>query len=143
MITRSLLLVALLAGSVMAADDTRQLATMPPAAEANIREEMRANLLALNEIISLTVTGKVKEAGELAEKELGLTAMGKNRALPLEARPGANMPPAMPMLGIADHKAGSAFAAETEVDPAFAQVGVPTRYSKPGTAPKPPAVPAS
>lgn len=111
MLKRCFVLMALLAGSAMAADDLRQLARMPPAAEANLREEMRANLLALNEIISLTVAGKVKEAGELAEKELGLTAMGKNRALPLEARPGANMPPAMHMLGIDGHKTASAFAA--------------------------------
>lgn len=111
MLKRCVVLMALLAGSAMAADDLRQLARMPPAAEANLREEMRANLLALNEIISLTVAGKVKEAGELAEKELGLTAMGKNRALPLEARPGANMPPGMHMLGIDGHKTASAFAA--------------------------------
>lgn len=111
MLKRCVVLMALLAGTAMAADDVRQLARMPPAAEANLREEMRANLLHLNEIISLTVTGKVKEAGELAEKELGLTAMGKNRALPLEARPGANMPPAMHALGIDGHKTASAFAA--------------------------------
>ena len=99
MLKKCVVLLALLAGTAMAADDVRQLARMPPAAEANLREEMRANLLALNEIISLTVTGKVKEAGELAEKELGVSAMGKNRALPLDARPGANMPPEMHALG--------------------------------------------
>ena len=48
---------------------------------------------------------------ELAEKELGQTAMGKNRALPLDARPGANMPPAMHALGLEGHKVASAFAA--------------------------------
>jgi len=111
MFRKSVVLVALLAGTAMAADDARQLARMPPAAEANLREEMRVNLLQLNEIISLTVAGKVKEAGELAEKELGLTAMGKNRALPVDARPGANMPPAMHLMGTDGHKAASAFAA--------------------------------
>ncbi|HUQ72117.1 MAG TPA: hypothetical protein VM165_21505, partial [Planctomycetaceae bacterium] len=38
---------------------------------------------------------------------------------------------------------GGAFAADSEVDPAFAQVGVPTRYSRPATPPKPPTTPAS
>ncbi|MEF8718381.1 MAG: hypothetical protein V5B44_11895 [Candidatus Accumulibacter necessarius] len=37
---------ALLAGTAQAADDVRQLAPMPAAAEANLRAEMRANLLA-------------------------------------------------------------------------------------------------
>ncbi|MGA8390905.1 MAG: cytochrome C, partial [Burkholderiaceae bacterium] len=90
MFRKSIVLMALLAGTAFAAEDARQLVKMPPAAEANLREEMRANLLNLNEIISLTVAGKLKEAGELAEKELGVTAMGKNRSLPVDARPGAN-----------------------------------------------------
>jgi hypothetical protein len=111
MFRKSIVLMALLAGTALAAEDARQLAKMPPAAEANLREEMRANLLNLNEIVSLTVAGKLKEAGELAEKELGVTAMGKNRSLPVDARPGANMPPAMHALGLDGHKAASAFAA--------------------------------
>lgn len=111
MFRRGFVLMALLAGTAFAAEDARQLAKMPPAAEANLREEMRANLLNLNEIISLTVAGKLKEAGELAEKELGQTAMGKNRALPVDARPGANMPPAMHALGLEGHKTASTFAA--------------------------------
>jgi hypothetical protein len=55
----------------------RQLAPMPAAAAANLGAEMRANLLALNEILSLVAAGKLKEAGELAEKELGIPAMGQ------------------------------------------------------------------
>ncbi len=111
MFRKTVILLALLAGSAMAADDMRQLAKLPPQAEANLREEMRASLLHLNEVIGLVVAGKVKEAGELAEKELGLTAMGKNRALPIEARPGANMPTAMHLIGMDGHKEASAFAA--------------------------------
>jgi hypothetical protein len=108
---KTLLLVALLGGTVIAAEDVRQLAKLPPQAEINLREEMRVSLLQLNEVISLVVAGKVKEAGELAEKELGISAMGKNRALPLEARPGANMPPGMHQIGQEGHKDASAFAA--------------------------------
>jgi hypothetical protein len=110
MFRKSVVLLAFLAGTGFAAEDTRQLVKMPPAAEANLREEMRANLLNLNEIISLTVAGKLKEAGELAEKVLGKTAMGKNRSLPVDARPGTNMPPAMHELGLEGHKTASAFA---------------------------------
>jgi len=111
MFRKTVILMALLAGSAMAADDMRQLAKLPPQAEANLREEMRTSLLQLNEVIGLVIAGKVKEAGELAEKELGLTAMGKNRALPIEARPGANMPTAMHLIGMDGHKEASAFAA--------------------------------
>jgi len=108
---RSLLVLpALLTGSLYAADDVRQLASLPAAAEANLRAEMRANLLALNEILGMVATGKVKEAGELAEKELGLSAMGKYRSQPLDARPGPHMPAAMHSIGMEGHKVASEFA---------------------------------
>jgi len=101
---------ALLACVSHAAEDPRQLAPMPPAAQANLRDEMLANLRVLNEILGLVAEGKVREAGQLAELELGVSAMGKNRNQPLEARPGAHMPPAMHSLGVDGHKAASEFA---------------------------------
>ncbi|WP_300450453.1 cytochrome C [Accumulibacter sp.] len=101
---------ALFAGAPQAAEDTRQLVAMPAAADANLRSEMRASLLALNEILGLVVAGKLKEAGEMAEKELGLSAMGKHRQQPFDARPGPHMPPAMHRLGIDGHQAASEFA---------------------------------
>ena len=101
---------AVLAGTLQAAEDTRQLAPMPAAAAANLGAEMRANLLALNEILGLVAAGRLKEAGELAEKELGVPAMGKHRGQPFEARPGPHMPPAMHGIGMEGHKAASAFA---------------------------------
>ena len=50
---------ALLVATAHAADgdDTRQLASLPPAAESTLRAEMRANLLALNEILGLVASG--------------------------------------------------------------------------------------
>jgi hypothetical protein len=93
-----------------AAEDARQLAPLPPAAEATLREEMRGNLVALSEIFGLLAAGKVKEAGETAERELGMSAMGKHRGKPMDARPGPNMPPAMHELGMSGHKDASAFA---------------------------------
>jgi hypothetical protein len=101
---------ALVVCGSQAADDPRQLAPMPPAAQANLRDEMLANLRVLNEILTLVAEGKVREAGKLAEDELGMSAMGKNRNQPLEARPGAHMPPAMHSLGVDGHKAASEFA---------------------------------
>jgi hypothetical protein len=105
------LLAALAAGRAWAVDDARQLAPLPAAAQANLRDEMLANLRALNDILSLLGAGKLPEAGEVAERELGRSAMGKNRSLPFEARPGAHMPPAMHRLGLDGHDAASRFAA--------------------------------
>lgn len=99
-----------LTGGSLAADDARELAPMPAAAQASLRDEMLGNLRALNDIIGLIAAGQVKEAGTLAEQELGYSAMGKNRRLPFEARPGAHMPAAMHQLGMEGHAAASQFA---------------------------------
>lgn len=115
MILRSslaLTVVAVLSGSTPAsAQDARQLVKLPAPAEETLRQEMRDNLVALNEIVSLTVAGKVKEAGEAAEKKLGTSVMGQHRTKPLEARPGPHMTPAMHDIAKQQHQAASAFAA--------------------------------
>jgi hypothetical protein len=103
-------LLALLAGAALAAEDNRELAPMPLAAQATLRAEMQANLLALNGILGQVAAGKLAEAGDIAEQQLGLSAMGRNRSQPLEARPGAHMPPAMHRLAIDGHQAASEFA---------------------------------
>lgn len=110
MIKKMMMCVAVLSCTAVAAEDMRQLAPLPAAAAESLRNEMRANLLTLNEIINLSVTGKLAEAGVLAEQELGNTAMGKNRKLPFDARPGPHMPPAMHAIAMDGHKAASAFA---------------------------------
>lgn len=91
--------------------DTRQVVQMPEPAVATLRAEMRDNLVTLNEVLTLVVAGKVKEAGAVAEKKLGTGVMGQHRDKPVEARPGAHMPPAMHDLGRSQHQAASAFAA--------------------------------
>ena len=96
--------------AVQADEEARLLARMPPLAEAALREEMRDNLLSLHEILTLLASGQVKEAGDLAEKKLGKSAMGKHRDQPFEARPGPHMPPAMHRLGMEGHQAASDFA---------------------------------
>ena len=93
------------------AEDARQLATLPPAAQESLRQEMLDNLLAINEVLALMAEGKVKEAGVAAEAKLGMSAMGKHRSKPFDARPGPHMPPAMHGIGMDGHKAVSEFAA--------------------------------
>ena len=97
--------------TVVQAQDSRQLASLPPAAQESLRQEMLDNLLAVNEVLTLMAAGKVKEAGEAAEAKLGVSAMGKHRSKPFEARPGPHMPPAMHGIGMDGHKAVSEFAA--------------------------------
>ncbi len=93
------------------AEDARQLVTLPPAAQESLRQEMLDNLLAINEVLALMAEGKVKEAGAAAEAKLGMSAMGKHRSKPFDARPGPHMPPAMHGIGMDGHKAVSEFAA--------------------------------
>ena len=103
------LVLALLAGQALA-EDKRQLATLPAPAQEALREEMLGNLLAINEILTLVATGKIKEAGQLAETSLGQSAQGKHRDKPFNARPGPHMPPAMHGIGMDGHVAASEFA---------------------------------
>jgi hypothetical protein len=108
---RNLVFALFLLPTVAFGEDARQLATLPPPAQEALREEMRDNLVALNEILSLMAAGKVSEAGEVAESKLGRSAMGKHRSKPMDARPGPHMPPAMHGLGMDGHQAVSEFAA--------------------------------
>jgi len=105
---------AMLAAAFLAvpalAEDTRQLAQLPPAAQESLRQEMLGNMLAINEILTLVASGKLKEAGQVAETTLGQSAMGRHRDKPFEARPGPNMPPAMHGIGMDGHRAASEFA---------------------------------
>jgi hypothetical protein len=103
-------LLAMLVTGLAEAEDQRQLAALPPAAQEALREEMLGNLLAINEILTLVAAGKLKEAGQVAEGSLGQSAMGKHRDKPFEARPGPHMPPAMHGIGMDGHRAASEFA---------------------------------
>jgi hypothetical protein len=108
---KALIFALFLASTAAVADDARQLVKLPPPAQDALREEMQGNLVALNEVLSLLAAGKVREAGEAAETRLGLSAMGKHRDKPFDARPGPHMPPAMHGIGMDGHKAASEFAA--------------------------------
>lgn len=97
--------------TVATAQDSRQLVSLPPAAQDALRQEMLDNIAAVNEILTLVAGNKIKEAGELAEAKLGRSAMGKHRDKPFDARPGPHMPPAMHGIGMDGHQAASEFAA--------------------------------
>jgi len=107
---RTLVAVAALFAGQSLAEDHRQLATLPPAAQETLRLEMLDNLLAINEILELVSAGKLKDAGAVAEARLGQSAMGAHRDKPFDARPGPHMPPAMHSIGMDGHRAASEFA---------------------------------
>lgn len=54
---------------------------------------------------------KIWEAGEVAEARLGMSATGKYRDKPFDARPSPPTPPAMHGIGINGHQAVGKFAA--------------------------------
>ena len=109
---KKLFLISLLAfaGAANAAEDVRILATLPTPAVEVLRDEMRANMRTLNEILILVAEDKVKEAGIKAEQEMGVSSMGRHRNKPFDARPGPHMPPEMHALGMEGHKSASEFA---------------------------------
>lgn len=107
---KTLFFALLMASSAVIADDARQLVKLPEPAQEALRQEMLDNLLAINEVLTLMAAGKVREAGEAAEAKLGVSAMGKHRSKPFDARPGPHMPPAMHGIGMDGHKAVSDFA---------------------------------
>ena len=94
--------------------DSRQLVEMPPEARATLRDEMLDNQLALHSIIGALAELKFAEAGDIAEKELGISAMGKHRRLPQNARPGMFMPDEMHAVGRGSHAAASDFAKQAK-----------------------------
>ncbi len=108
---KALIFALFLLSTAAGAEDTRQLVKLPATAQEALRQEMQENLVALNEVLSLIAAGKIREAGEAAETKLGVSAMGKHRDKPFDARPGPHMPPAMHGIGMDGHKAASEFAA--------------------------------
>ena len=90
--------------------DERQFVKMPPEAIATLRAEMLKNQVALHLIIGALAENKFVEAGDIAEKEMGISTMGKHRKLEGNARPGRFMPDEMHAIGRSSHVAASDFA---------------------------------
>jgi hypothetical protein len=95
---------------VLAAEDGRQFVQMPAAARAELRAEMLDFQTALHQIIDALSAGKGAEAADIAEKQIGVSAMGRHRNAPPDARPGMFMPNDMHMIARNMHVAASEFA---------------------------------
>ncbi|MBF0217982.1 MAG: cytochrome c [Gammaproteobacteria bacterium] len=96
---------------VCAADtDSRQLVEMPPEARAALRTEMLGFQTALHLIIGALAEQQFTNAADIAEKQMGISAMGSHRNAPQNARPGAFMPTDMHAIARMMHAASSEFA---------------------------------
>ena len=104
-----LALLAVLPASTFAGDD-RQPVAMPAEARAEMRAEMLDFQAALHQIIMALAAGKHDEAATIAEKTMGLSAMGRHRNAPPNARPGMHMPPEMHAIARNLHAQASDFA---------------------------------
>lgn len=88
--------------------DPRTLVDMPEKAKNIMRKDMQSNLAALNTIISYLASNEFESAGELAEKVMGKSTMGKHRES--GSAPGRFMTNEMKNLGWGMHEAASEFA---------------------------------
>ncbi len=91
-------------------EDPRILVEMPPLQQHLLRQEMISHTAALHRIIAGLADGELQVAAEVAEKELGLSSMGKHAARTAGQGPGRSMPTPMRSIGISMHRAASAFA---------------------------------
>ena len=93
-----------------AESDARQFVEMPPEARASLRAEMLDFQTTIHSIISALGEQKFDEVADIAEKQIGVSAMGRHRKDPMNARPGMFMPDAMHSIARNMHIAGSDFA---------------------------------
>ena len=91
-------------------EDTRQVVAMPPLQRALMREDMLHHMTALHQVLGLLNAGKLQQAADLAEADMGVSSMGKHAAKTMGAGPGRFMPDGMRAIGIGMHKAASEFA---------------------------------
>lgn len=106
-----LALVTMCSAPVLAADtDGRQFVEMPPEARTALRAEMLDFQTALHSIISALAERKFTVAADIAEKQMGISAMGRHRNAPPNARPGMFMPNDMHSIARSMHAASSEFA---------------------------------
>lgn len=104
-------LVAMWSAPIRAADaDGRQFVEMPPEARAELRAEMLDFQSALHLIIGALAEQQFATAAETAENQMGVSAMGRHRNAPPNARPGMFMPNDMHAIARSMHAASSDFA---------------------------------
>lgn len=110
------ILVAGLAGSAAAAEDTRELVELPPMMQQHMLSNMRDHLLALDEILAELAEGNTDAAASIAEKRLGMSSLTLHGA----AQMAPFMPKAMAEIGTRMHHAASRFvivAQDAELNP--------------------------
>lgn len=90
--------------------DGRQLVDMPAPARAELRAEMLDFQSALTTILGALAQQQFAQAADTAENQIGLSAMGRHRNAPQQARPGMYMPNDMHAIARTMHSAGSEFA---------------------------------
>ncbi|MBY6241576.1 hypothetical protein [Methylosinus sp. Sm6] len=103
----------------MTQKDARSELDFPPPMRQHMLSQMRAHLEALQAILAALGAGNPGKAGDIAEKRLGLGALGAAACDPsratggdgMAAMMGAHMPPQMREMGMAMHSSASAFAA--------------------------------
>ncbi len=93
-----------------ASDDPRQLIDMPTEARTAMRAEMLDFQTALHLIVSALGEQNLAEAADVAEKQMGISAMGRHRSSPANARPGMFMPREMNAIARGMHSSASEFA---------------------------------
>ena len=99
-----------------ASEDTRELVELPQMMQDHMLANMRDHLVALDEMLTALAQGKTDEAGEIAEKRLGMSSLSLHGAEHL----GKFMPKEMGAIGTQMHKAASRFvivASDAELDP--------------------------
>ncbi|CAA6606170.1 conserved exported hypothetical protein [Rhodospirillaceae bacterium LM-1] len=91
-------------------EDARQLVKMPEMMQEHMLGNMRDHLLALDEVLGLLSKGKVREAGWVAEKKIGLSSLEMHGS----SHMGPYMPEGMRNIGTEMHRAASRFAIAAE-----------------------------
>lgn len=93
-------------GIAEAAEDSRQLVTLPGPMAEHMLSNMRDHLRVLDDIMAALAAGKADEAGRIAEERIGMSS--------LDAHGAAHMAPFMPArmqeVGTSMHHAASRFA---------------------------------
>lgn len=104
------LVAALLPLAAVAAEDGRQFVAMPAEARAELRAEMIDFQAALHQIVAALGEGRHGDAADAAEKQIGVSAMGRHRHAAPNARPGMHMPAEMHAIARGMHVSASEFA---------------------------------
>jgi len=90
--------------------DGRQRVEMPVEARAELRAEMLDFQAAVHSIVGALAEQQFAKAADIAEKQIGVSAMGRHRNAPAGARPGVFMPNDMHAIARSMHTAASDFA---------------------------------